>query len=84
MQTKTTPRLQARMLKTITTGLTAVALLIGCARAAQDSLPPSKDGKAPTNLDELWGNYNPRLVNEPRGQALLLNLLWLDRRRSLP
>jgi len=27
---------------------------------AEDSLPPLKDGKAPTNLDELWGNYDPR------------------------
>ena len=48
------------MLQTIAAGLTAVALLIGCARAAQDSLPPLKDGKAPTNLDELWGEYDPR------------------------
>ena len=27
---------------------------------AADSLPPLKDGKAPTNLVELWGNYDPR------------------------
>jgi pimeloyl-ACP methyl ester carboxylesterase len=27
---------------------------------SEDSLPPLKDGKAPTNLDELWGNYDPR------------------------
>jgi dienelactone hydrolase len=27
---------------------------------AQDSLPPLKDGKAPTNLEELWGDYDPR------------------------
>ncbi|MGA2035057.1 MAG: acetylxylan esterase, partial [Thermoguttaceae bacterium] len=26
---------------------------------AKDSLPPLNDGKAPTNLDELWGNYDP-------------------------
>ncbi len=27
---------------------------------AEDSLPPLQDGKAPTNLDELWGTYDPR------------------------
>jgi len=27
---------------------------------AADSLPPLKDGKAPTNLAELWGDYDPR------------------------
>jgi len=27
---------------------------------AEDSLPPLVDGKAPQNLDELWGNYDPR------------------------
>ena len=27
---------------------------------AADSLPPLKGGKAPTNLTELWGNYDPR------------------------
>jgi len=26
---------------------------------ATDSLPPLVDGKIPTNMDELWGNYNP-------------------------
>ena len=26
----------------------------------EDSLPPLNDGKAPTNLDELWGGYDPR------------------------
>ena len=30
---------------------------------AQDTLPPLVDGKIPTTLDELWGDYNPR--NEP-------------------
>src|SRR5271156_3788828 len=27
---------------------------------AGESLPALEDGKAPTNLDELWGNYDPR------------------------
>lgn len=27
--------------------------------AGEDSLPPLIDGKAPTNLDELWGAYDP-------------------------
>ncbi len=27
---------------------------------AQESLPPLRDGKAPTTLAELWGNYDPR------------------------
>lgn len=26
---------------------------------AADSLPPLVDGKIPTNVDELWGNYDP-------------------------
>jgi len=26
---------------------------------AEDSLPPLIDGKAPTNLDQLWAGYNP-------------------------
>ena len=26
---------------------------------ARDSLPPLVDGKIPTNVDELWGNYDP-------------------------
>lgn len=37
-------------------GLTAAAVA-----TAQDSLPPLQDGKAPTNLAELWGDYDPRL-----------------------
>lgn len=36
-------------------GLTAATVA-----TAQDSLPPLKDGKAPTNLAELWGDYDPR------------------------
>ena len=27
---------------------------------SQDSLPPLVDGKIPTTVDELWGNYDPR------------------------
>ena len=27
---------------------------------AEDSLPPLRDSKAPTNLDELWENCDPR------------------------
>ena len=38
----------------------AAPFITPTALAAQDSLPPLKDGKAPTNLDELWGDYNPR------------------------
>ncbi|MEI8340215.1 MAG: hypothetical protein WCH43_01610, partial [Verrucomicrobiota bacterium] len=26
---------------------------------AEDSLPPLVDGKAPTDLDQLWAGYNP-------------------------
>jgi hypothetical protein len=33
--------------------------LNGAILKAEDSLPPLKDGKAPTNLEELWGNYDP-------------------------
>lgn len=28
-------------------------------RAAEDTLPPLKDGKAPANLDELWAGFDP-------------------------
>jgi len=28
--------------------------------AAEDALPPLTNGKVPRNLDELWGNYDPR------------------------
>ncbi|MHB1037300.1 MAG: alpha/beta hydrolase family protein [Pirellulales bacterium] len=31
----------------------------GAAAMAEDSLPPLVNGKAPQNLDELWGNYDP-------------------------
>jgi hypothetical protein len=31
----------------------------GRADPLQDSLPPLKGGKAPQNLDELWGGYDP-------------------------
>jgi cephalosporin-C deacetylase-like acetyl esterase len=37
-------------------------LLLGLSRVcAEDSVPPLKDGTAPTHLDALWGNYDPRL-----------------------
>ncbi|MGD0090413.1 MAG: dienelactone hydrolase family protein [Planctomycetota bacterium] len=36
--------------------LICLATLASC---AEDSLPPLQDGKAPQNLDELWGNYDP-------------------------
>lgn len=35
-----------------------ISSLVLAAKAA-DSLPPLKDGKAPTNLTELWGDYDP-------------------------
>jgi hypothetical protein len=38
-----------------------VCLFVGGAAArAGDSLPPLVTGKAPQDLDELWGNYDPR------------------------
>ena len=37
--------------------LTSALALTAC--ATQDSLPSLKDGKAPTNLSELWGDYDP-------------------------
>jgi dienelactone hydrolase len=42
-----------------------VALVLGCCgvsdlRAADDSLPPLRNGQVPQTLDELWGNYDPR------------------------
>ena len=38
----------------------ALLLALGAFLRAEDSLPPLKNGKAPTTLDELWGNYDPR------------------------
>jgi pimeloyl-ACP methyl ester carboxylesterase len=35
-------------------------LLTRAGFSAEDSLPPLVEGKAPQNLDELWGNYDPR------------------------
>lgn len=32
-------------------------------RGAENSLPPLVDGKIPTSVDELWGNYDP--IKEP-------------------
>lgn len=42
-----------------------VALLISsdnghCTARADESLPSLKDGKPPTNIGELWGDYDPR------------------------
>jgi pimeloyl-ACP methyl ester carboxylesterase len=39
-----------------------IVILTGtfAARAGQESLPPLQDGKVPTNLDALWGQYDPR------------------------
>ncbi len=36
-----------------------LSLTAATAAADQESLPPLQDGKAPTNLTELWGNYDP-------------------------
>ncbi|MGA2065142.1 MAG: acetylxylan esterase [Thermoguttaceae bacterium] len=46
---------------TCTTLMLAALLLAMHATSlpAVDSLPPLKDAKAPTNLDELWGTYDP-------------------------
>ena len=41
--------------------LVVMMLVLGAVNLrAEDTLPPLKDGKIPTNLDELWGNYDPR------------------------
>ena len=32
----------------------------GALRAADETLPPLREGKAPQSLDELWGTYDPR------------------------
>ena len=41
--------------------LTALLLALHAVNVqAQESLPPLKDGKAPTNLNELWGDYDQR------------------------
>ena len=39
------------------------------ASGEEESLPPLKDGMAPANLDELWGNYDPR--KEPLETGIL-------------
>ena len=38
----------------------SLVFLLGLTGFAQETLPPLADGKAPTNLDELWGSYDPR------------------------
>jgi len=47
-------------LATRTILISPLLLALNGSLKAEDSLPPLKDGKAPTNLNELWGNYNPR------------------------
>ena len=37
-----------------------ILLLLAATVRAGGSLPPLVDGRAPRNLTELWGNYNPR------------------------
>ena len=39
--------------------LLATLATISALFAVEDSLPPLADGKAPTNLEELWGDYDP-------------------------
>ena len=55
-----------------TTLLATLFLVATC--AAEDSLPPLKDGKAPTNLAELWGNYDPS--KEPLDTQVVRCLLY--------
>lgn len=45
------------------------------ARAGQESLPPLQDAKVPTNLDALWGSYDPR--SEPLDVEILKE--WEER-----
>ena len=39
--------------------LVLLAVAAACAGVAGGSLPPLAGGKAPRNLDELWGDYDP-------------------------
>jgi len=51
-----------KKIRNILASATMVAVLSPSAWAqepSQDSLPPLVDGKIPTNVDELWGNYDP-------------------------
>jgi dienelactone hydrolase len=51
-----------KKIRNILASATMLAVLSPSAWAAepsQDSLPPLVDGKIPTNVDELWGNYDP-------------------------
>jgi len=61
-------------LKAVLTGLpwlvvSACLFAGGAAAIAGDSLPPLMNGKAPQNLDELWGSYDPR--EEPLETAVV-------------
>ena len=38
----------------------SMLLLTAVTSLAQDSFPPLKEGKAPRNLSEFWGGYDPR------------------------
>ena len=56
----TSLRLPSRAVGSLAAGFATVAMLCGNALAATDSLPPLGDGRAPTKLAELWGDYDPR------------------------
>jgi hypothetical protein len=49
-------KLQVKTIRILAAGLLAMSVV---GLYGEDSLSPLKDGKAPTNLDELWGNYDP-------------------------
>jgi hypothetical protein len=38
-----------------------VVSLVDAPAKAAESLPPLQDGRVPATLEELWGNYNPRV-----------------------
>lgn len=46
-------------IRILNTALLAGVLGTNPLRGAEDSLPLLKDGKIPTTVDELWGNYDP-------------------------
>jgi dienelactone hydrolase len=47
----------------------AILVLMGTTSFAVESLPSLKNNKAPQNLDELWGSYDPR--KEPLNTEIL-------------
>jgi hypothetical protein len=49
--------------------ISAIVVLMGTTSFAVESLPSLKNNKAPQNLDELWGSYNPR--KEPLNTEIL-------------